>query len=143
MRDNNLGMTNMVAPLSLFLFAAAIGAILYLVTEEPLSLILLIIAGSVLPIMIFYRDNIRNPRQIDIQEDGFLAVYRNGKSEFISWERINAISYYPADPTKLGRKNVMSAYQLKGKDIPFMLKDQLGKEMRDAYARKMGKYPPM
>ena len=116
MQDNHVGMTHVNGTLILVPWCLFLGAIVYsLITENLLVFAAFSVIGGIPAILVYCRDNIRNPRQIDIQEDGFLAVYRNGKSEFISWERINAISYYPADPTKLGRKNVMSAYQLKGK----------------------------
>ncbi len=144
MHDNSIGMTYLVAPSMLILLAAFIGAILYITTDELMAMVLMIAAGSILPISIYCRDNIRNPRMIYIREDGFVAIYRNGRSEFIPWENINAISYYPGDPMKLGlRKIDKGAYLLNGKTVPHMLKGQLGKEMREAYARKMGKYPPM
>ena len=143
MRDNTMESSHVIVPIVLFLFAISIGVVLYLATEELLSLVLLIVAGSILPMLVYYEIKFRNPRQIDIQEDGFLAVYRNGKSEFIPWERIRSISFYQGDPTKFGMAAKSGGgYRLKDRGS-YALKDQLGKDMREAYARKMGKYPPM
>ena len=143
MHDNYIGMTHVVAPLCMLGFFILLGISGYFLTKSWQGLGFLFILGCILPISIYYRDNIRSPRQIDIQEDGFLAVYRNGKNEFIPWERIELISFYQGDPTKFGMAAKSGGgYKLKsGGSYP--LKGELGKDMRDAYARKMGKYPPM
>lgn len=144
MHDNYIGMTHVVAPLCMLGFFILLGISGYFLTKSWQGLGFLFILGCILPISIFYRDNIRNPRQIDIQEDGFLAVYRNGKNEFIPWENIDTITHYAGDPTKFGLGKLdRGDYRVKGNSVPYILKDQLGKDMREAYARKMGKYPPM
>lgn len=144
MRDNNTRMTHVIGPLYLFLFFIVLGIITYFFTGRLEWSGIVIAMGSIAPLMAHYQNNIYSPRMIDIQEDGFLTVYRNGRSEFIPWTRIKEISYYPGDPIKFGISKIdKGAYLLKDKEFPYMLKDQLGKEMREAYARRMGKYPPM
>lgn len=144
MNDNTLDMGRLIWPLLLFLWSIFLGTIAYFfLTDRLLVFAMFIAMGSILPISVFYLDKIRNPRMIDIQEDGFLAVFRNGRSEFIPWERLQMVSYYQGDPTKFGMaKKSGGGYKLKGGGL-YSLKDHLGKEMREAYARKMGKYPPM
>ena len=144
MHDNDIGMGPIIAPLLVLLFSILLGISGYFLTGSWQGLYLLILLGSAVPIAIFYQIRIRNPRMIDIQEDGFVAVFWNGRSKFIPWERMYSAFHYPGDPTKFGMaKHSGGGYSLKAGGLPYSLKGELGKEMREAYARKMGKYPPM
>lgn len=144
MYENHVGRAYLHAPLGAFFFFIALGIFGYLVTMDPKVPLLMALFGSSVPISIWYRDNIRSPRKIDIREEGILAVYWNGSTQFIPWQRFRSIAYWPGDPTKHGLAKISRGdYILEDSTFPYLLDKQLAEEVREAYARRMGKYPPM
>lgn len=102
-----------------------------------------IIFGSLIFFAGFYRWYYATPRAVDIGENGITMHMANGKSKTVNYEDIISFLYEPGDPSRKGDMHRgMGAMSLKGKNVPRLFQSDISIEIREAYKRKYGKYPP-
>ena len=105
-----------------------------------MALILIAVFSSG-PLAILYRDIIYSPKEVEIIEGGFMSYFRHGLQQFVSWNDITSLFYEKGDPTKYGPSRVGGAcYSINGK-IPKSLSLDVAFQIREAYARDIGRYP--